>query len=108
SKGGGCGGIPTTPAKVPPAVVAAAQGRQPLPEEITHKRPDCRSGRSWQHVWGDFFCLDCWPPTDPLAIARNEAEGRRGALDAPKPTILILDKMESTVESCVDEKQKTI
>jgi hypothetical protein len=58
-------------ASVSPAIGAAAGGRDPLPEEITHKRRDCHSRRSWQHVWGDFYCLDCWPPTDPLAVGNS-------------------------------------
>src|SRR5579863_6746089 len=61
----------STPASVSSAFRAATGGREPLPEEITHKRRDCRSRHSWQHAWGDFFCLDSWPPTDERAVANS-------------------------------------
>ena len=43
---------------------------------ITHKRVDCRSRRSWRHVWGMVLCADCWPCTDPLA--ESPVEAKRG------------------------------
>jgi len=42
-----------------------------MTQPIRHKRPDCRSRRSWQHVWGARYCSVCWPCTDPTAIARE-------------------------------------
>src|SRR5262245_43248939 len=43
--------------------------REPeLRRGVIHKRPDCNSPHSWHHVFGDWYCSECWPPTDPLAI----------------------------------------
>jgi hypothetical protein len=43
--------------------------REPEPlHGVFHKRPGCTSRLSWKHVWGEFYCLNCWPPTDPLAV----------------------------------------
>lgn len=42
----------------------------PLPTGLQHKRPRCLSVRWWRHVFGGTYCLDCWPPTDPAAIAK--------------------------------------
>jgi len=36
---------------------------------IRHKNEDCAALESWKHVWGERFCLRCWPPTDPLAVS---------------------------------------
>jgi hypothetical protein len=38
---------------------------------IRHKRNDCSSRRAWRHVWGDILCLDCWPPTDTMAVVNT-------------------------------------
>jgi hypothetical protein len=56
-------------AVVSPPLHAAVRQRAPLPQEIIHKHPQCPSQRFWRHVWGDYYCLDCWPPTDPMAVA---------------------------------------
>jgi hypothetical protein len=38
----------------------------PQPKEIAHKDSDCGSTtRWWHHFSGDYYCLDCWPPTEP-------------------------------------------
>jgi hypothetical protein len=39
---------------------------------VTHKREDCCSRRSWRHVWGDRYCANCWPCTDPAAMANEK------------------------------------
>jgi len=44
-------------------------GRRIVRHGIEHKVESCSSCRSWLHVWGGQYCLDCWPPTDPLAVA---------------------------------------
>jgi len=36
---------------------------------VRHKAPGCTGRESWQHVWGEHFCMRCWPPTDGIAVA---------------------------------------
>ena len=33
-------------------------------ENVKHKQDDCTSTRAWLHVWGKWYCNDCWPCTD--------------------------------------------
>jgi hypothetical protein len=51
--------------------IASTKGDNSAANDIAHKAPGCRSRRSWRHVWGDCYCLDCWPPTDPLAVVTS-------------------------------------
>lgn len=47
-------------------------GRKKIRGGIEHKIETCTSSRSWRHVWGGRYCLACWPPTDPKAVADEE------------------------------------
>jgi hypothetical protein len=46
-------------------------GQPVIRKGVRHKRESCPSRQSWRHIWGDFYCLDCWPPTDPLAVVTD-------------------------------------
>jgi hypothetical protein len=48
-------------------------GRRITRDGVEHKLPTCNSCRSWRHVWGERYCLECWPPTDSLAVAAEDA-----------------------------------
>lgn len=39
--------------------------------KITHKQPGCGSRHWWQHDSGGYYCLDCWPTTDPATVIRT-------------------------------------
>jgi hypothetical protein len=40
---------------------------------VQHRDPSCKSKRRWQHVWGDFACLDCLPPTEDAAVISRDS-----------------------------------
>jgi hypothetical protein len=43
-------------------------GGPPIVRNGVHRRREsCTCRRSWRHVWGEDYCSDCWPCTDPLA-----------------------------------------
>ena len=39
---------------------------------VRHKHEACAGRESWRHVWGERFCLRCWPPTDSAAVVPVE------------------------------------
>jgi hypothetical protein len=39
---------------------------------VRHKFEGCSGRDSWQHVWGERLCLQCWPPTDPAAVVGGQ------------------------------------
>lgn len=55
-------------------------GREIVRHGVHHKREACASGRSWQHVWGERYCSDCWPCTDPMGMVGVEGENSEESL----------------------------
>jgi len=60
----------------------------PTPRFVQHKDKNCESTIYWQHIWGSFHCLECWPSTDPSMIIETEDRpiprrelGSRGELE---------------------------
>ena len=54
------------------AALAARHSRAPVPRDVEHRRLDCACPRWWRHVWGQFYCAECFPCRDRAALV---AEG---------------------------------
>ena len=42
--------------------------RPPPLRDVLHRNHCCASRRWWLHVWGEFYCADCFPCRDDAAL----------------------------------------
>lgn len=54
-------------------------GRRSIRNGVEHLLETCAGLRFWRHVWGERYCSDCWPCTDPLAMVNDERENPKAA-----------------------------